>query len=209
MLQVPSFAFGFGLCFIVHSCTFCPFSASASAIMKWTDGIEAKLLELWHDSEARSQKTMRSKKDQRRWVFEKLTSFASSRSPPIDTSTLTNLRRKGKSLVEKHVRPLLKGVPKGTGSEAVDEGVLPDPHVSLDWEELSKAAKWPNFRLYFDLFGNHPTWGIWPVKDTAAISDDDEEDAEQRGKSATPPPPPPLSPPAAASPPGRSYSQAP
>ena len=40
--------------------------------MKWSDVIEKGLLELWHESEGKCQKSMISKRSQRKWVQEKL-----------------------------------------------------------------------------------------------------------------------------------------
>lgn len=39
-------------------------------------------------------------------------------------------------------------------------------------------TKWANFRLHVNLFGTHPTWGIWEVRKTGFEPEDDQDIAD-------------------------------
>ena len=143
--------------------------------------LERRLIELWAESERRREKVMMTKKAQRAWVSERLACFANEKG--LDVKEISNdgvmknkidgIRRKGKALVDKHIRPLVDKARKiPTGSAAPDDGPPSDPLADIDWDEFCRISKWPNFKVYWDCFGSHPTWGIWPTVET--VSDDDE-----------------------------------
>ena len=99
----------------------------------------------------------------------------------LDTKGLTdhcvknkidNLRKKGKALVDKHIRPLIekeKRLP--TSSEAPEEQQLNGPLADIDWGAMVPVTRWPYFPVYWELFGCHPTWGYWSEKETGSDSD--------------------------------------
>ena len=90
---------------------------------------------------------------------------------------LDSLRKKGKALAQKHLKPLLSCWTFPTSSDAPADGPPPYPLSLIDWDSVIQAVKWPNIRTYFDLFGKHPTWVRWEVKETGVlISDNDGDD---------------------------------
>ena len=81
--------------------------------MKWTDDIELKLMQLWHQSEKKTEKKMMTKKAQHKWVAQKLVAYGEEKGIDVEGLTdvvvknkLASIRKKGKSLVEKHIKPL-------------------------------------------------------------------------------------------------------
>ena len=91
------------------------------------------------------------------------------------------MRKTGKRLIEKFVTPIInKNKKEQTGAAADPTEEIVDPLASIDWEELQKKVRWPHLQRYYELFGNHPTWGSSAASktfDTAVLScdDDDEE----------------------------------
>ena len=134
---------------------------------------------------------MLTKKSQHAWVVRKLTLFAEEHILDLAGLTvsavknkLAGVKKKGKALVEKLIKPIVRAAmtPLPTGSEAPDDGEPPaDPLSTLDWETLEKKAKWSNFHAYFDLFGGHPTWGLWSTGETGSDSE-----AERESQDPTP-----------------------
>ena len=151
--------------------------------MKWTNENERKFLELWAESERRTAGKMVTKTKQHRWMFDKMVQWLTERGESVDPKEFTvrsiknkvdNLRRKGKDLIHKHIKPIMNEEKnkrkQGTGSAADETAATPsDPMEAIDWEELEKITKWPNFQLFWSLFGQHPSWGIWPVGETGEV----------------------------------------
>ena len=145
--------------------------------MNWTDDIELKLMQLWHQSEKKTEKKMMTKKAQHKWVAQKLVAYGEEKGMDVEGLTdivvknkLASIRKKGKSLVQKHIKPLAgsTGNKLPTGSAAEEDGSPSDPLANFDWSTLEKKVKWANLRHYWELFGLHPTWGIWPVVETTS-----------------------------------------
>ena len=67
--------------------------------MKWTDDIELKLMQLWHQSE--TEKKMMTKKAQHKWVAQKLVAYGEEKGMDVEGLTdvvvknkLASIRRK-------------------------------------------------------------------------------------------------------------------
>ena len=133
------------------------------------------------------------KAKQHQWMFEKLVQWLTESGESVDPKKFTvrsvknkvdNLRRKGKDLIHKHIKPIHNEEKnkrkQGTGSAADETAATPsDPMEAIDWEELEKIAKWPNFQLFWSLFGHRlPVNYFWqcncpsyaPLRPTKKIS---------------------------------------
>ena len=69
--------------------------------MKWTDDIELKLMQLWHQSEKKTEKKMMTKKAQHKWVAQKLVAYGEEKGMDVEGLTdvvvknkLASIRRK-------------------------------------------------------------------------------------------------------------------
>ena len=171
--------------------------------VQWTSEVERKVITLWSQVTAQQGGKMRTLKDKREWTKEKLVDWG--RHVEVEgldgivkltdkqlKNKTDSIKRKGRKNVEDFVLPCLKELRREarlksptsmpTGSAAPEEGIEQlddDFRCLIDWPLLEAKAKWSNLRLYYELFGEHPTWGLergplcWklalPLKTTAAL----------------------------------------
>lgn len=158
----------------------------------WTDKTEAELIRLWAKAEKESLRRPVTKKKQREWAISQLTRFLqgsaleSAHAAALTDKTVKNkldmVRKKGKILLRKHVLPLLRAdAAKPAGGPSDDAELMFNTNAleKLDWAHLCTISRWPNFRVYFDYLGRHPSWGMFQLEDSDGDSDCDAQRSEQ------------------------------
>jgi len=150
--------------------------------------LESELLELYFLVKTKYEQKMKTEKEKRAFILKQLCKHSEADGRCIDDSALKNRidgdEEDGVKLVEKFITPILNQAKKEkTGSPADPTEETADPLSSIDWDELQKKARWPHLKKYFELFGDHPTWGTSAVSkavDSAEISSDEEVTVDEQ-----------------------------
>ncbi len=131
-------------------------------VFVWWKELEETLLELWQEVKVRTQKKMKTEKEKREWVLERLKEKNAAGeltkgggeggdikllNVDILKNKLDGLKKTGKRLLEKHVAPRLRKMDKdpGTGAavpsddEDEDHGV--DPIQAIDWGAVVQCGE--------------------------------------------------------------------
>ena len=155
----------------------------------WSKDLERATLKLWHVVSSRFQKQMKTAKEKREWLRKKLVEMkrdgkllASHGENDVEDLTddvvknkIDGLKKLGKKMMEKWIVPILKRnkkePPTGSGVDDDDQQLDCDAIEEVDWSEIENKCKWHLVRLYFELFGDHPTWGcgLGGAVDTATV----------------------------------------
>ena len=94
-----------------------------------------------------------------------------------------SIRTKGRKKVRDFVLPRLKELQLRREARLRSEGIeQPDVRSLIDWRALEAKAQWSNLQLYYELFGQHPTWGVGErtivqARETGTTSEDVEDDS--------------------------------
>ena len=158
----------------------------------WTRPVESAVLELYSEVTKKYNSKMKTAKDKRRWMLTRLCADVDlDFNVKISEVTLKQLKdkvdgmkRTGRRLVDKHIRPILKKAEReATTGAAVDEDDdrhAKNPLDDIDWHSLHRQARWPHLKRYFELFGDHPTLSgsLAHTADTAPSSDVSDHDPD-------------------------------
>ena len=85
-------------------------------------------------------------------------------------SKIEALIKKGRSEIKKHIAPLLSGArTRETTGQAANEQDASQP--GINWNQVTVACRWPHLRYYWDLFSDHPAYGIGESLEVGYASD--------------------------------------
>ena len=155
----------------------------------WSKDLERATLKLWNVVSSRFQKQMKTAKEKREWLRKKLVEMkrdgkllASPGENDVEDLTddlvknkIAGLKKLGKKMMERWIVPILKRnkkePPTGSGVDDDDQQLDGDAIEEVDWGEIENKCKWHLVRLYFELFGDQPTWGcgLGGAVDTATV----------------------------------------